>query len=104
MRNDNRKSLSPYRELFDHGTWGGAWGGDYLLEAQKVEGYFQFWRKTHIFKATGGAHGGAQKWRGEWVGKFSHTWWGDGGGASDTYETICSEKNEIFEFRNLIEI
>ena len=55
MRNDNRKSLSPYRELFDHGTWGGAWGGDYLLEAQKVEGYFQFWRKTHIFKATGGA-------------------------------------------------
>ena len=26
------------------------------------------------------------------------------GGASDTYETICSEKNEIFEFRNLIEI
>ena len=30
-------------------------GGDYLLMAQEVEGYFQFWRKTHIFKATGGA-------------------------------------------------
>ena len=70
MKNHNRKSLSPYRELFDHGTWGGAWG-DYLLMGQEVEGYFQFWRKTHIFKATGGAiMGGRMEGRPKWGAIF----------------------------------
>ena len=42
MKNDNRKSLSSYRELFDHGTWVGAWVGGGFVMAQKVEGNSQF--------------------------------------------------------------
>ena len=96
MKNDNRKSLSLYRELFNRATWGGAWGGGSLVTAMEVEGYSSFSWKTHIFEATEGAsmgaHGGAQKWWGEW------------GGAPNTCKPFCSGKNEIFAMRNLIEI
>ena len=55
MKNDNRKSLSLYRELFNRATWGGAWGGGSLVTAMEVEGYSSFSWKTHIFEATEGA-------------------------------------------------
>ena len=69
MKNDNRKSLSSYRELHNSEIWRG--GG--FLRMQKAERYFGFASKTHIFKATrwaikegrvegrsyGGANGGA---------------------------------------------
>ena len=71
--------MSLYRELFNRATWGGAWGGGSLVTAMEVEGYSSFSWKTHIFEATEGAHGGAQKWWGEWGGEFSHTWGAMGG-------------------------
>ena len=40
----------------------------------------------------GGAHGGAQKWRGEWVGEFSHTWWGDGGALQTPVSQFVAKK------------
>ena len=42
MENDNRKSLSLYRELYIHVIWGGAWGGGRLLMAVEVEEYSSF--------------------------------------------------------------
>ena len=41
---------------------------------------------------VGGAHGGAQKWRGEWVGEFSHTWWGDGGALQTPVSQFVAKK------------
>ena len=55
MKNDNRKSLSSYRELHNCEIWRGAWRGGGFLRVQEVERYFGFASKTHIFKATGGA-------------------------------------------------
>ena len=79
MKNDNRKSLSLYRELFNRATW----GGGSLVTAMEVEGYSSFALKTHIFEATEGAMGG---------------------GAPNTCKPFCSGKSEIFAMRNLIEI
>ena len=42
MENDNRKSLSLYRELCIYVIWGGSWGGSRLLMATEVEGYSPF--------------------------------------------------------------
>ena len=57
---------------------------------------FIIFMKTHIFEATGGrlmgAHAGAQKWRGEWVGEFSHTWWGDGGALQTPVSQFVAKK------------
>ena len=61
MENDNKKSLSLYRELFNRATWGGAWGGGSLVTAMEVEGYSSFSWKTHIFEATEGAIMGGRK-------------------------------------------
>ena len=49
-----------------------------------------------------GAHGGEQKWWGEWVGEFWHTWWGDGGAPKTPVSQFAAKKNEVFAMKNLI--
>ena len=64
--------------------------------------------KPHIFEATSGAIKGGRmvgaKMEVRMGGRIFAYMVGRWGGASDTCEPICSEKNGIFEFRNLIEI
>ena len=77
--------------------------------AMEIQEFSSFSWKTHIFEAAEGEikgermvgrkNGGANGWA-----NFRIHGGAMGGGASDTCEPICSEKNGIFEFRNLIEI
>ena len=74
----------------------------------KFKDFHHFHEKPTFLNLQGGRSRGGAWWgakmEGRMGGRIFAYMVGRWGGASDTCEPICSEKNGIFEFRNLIEI
>ena len=96
VENDNRKNFCWYHELYNHAIWGVHGGAEGFWWLRKLKNIHHFHEKPTFLKLHGwrsrGAHGGAQKWRGEWVGEFSHTWWGDGGALQTPVSQFVAKK------------
>ena len=99
MKNDNRNFFSPDLELFNGGSWGGAYGGGVrLILAYEAHGFTSILeKKTHFQGYMRGVHGGA-----DGGGDFWHTWGGAGGAFQLLLKHFLTQKLRFFEMNVIL--